>query len=317
MKKINFIFLLFCVILLTACGAEKEEKVKQEKLGDNQIYLYYVNSDKTDLVPVVYDINQDQVLKVKIAEIIKKLSKTEENEDYLSPIPKEITYKKNGIDKRYSKIDVTFQILYDSVEADTLMFFKSCVAKSLLQLDGVDTVTISLIDATGGLEEPIVESFDQDSFTLSFKSEEGYNQKGTVVLYFANEDGTALKEYRKTIELSNNMSLSRIVMELLIEGPEEEGYQATLSKNTKIQNISVKDGICYVDLSDEFYDTDNTLKNDIIVYSVINSLVELPTVSKVQFLRNGEKQEFFREGMPFDGIFERNLDLIEQEDITK
>lgn len=46
----------------------------------------------------------------------------------------------------------------------------------------------------------------------------------------------------------------------------------------------------------------------------MNSLVELPTVSKVQFLKNGEKQPFYRETMPFDGIFERNLDLIEQEE---
>jgi len=100
----------------------------------------------------------------------------------------------------------------------------------------------------------------------------------------------------------------------LIHGPEKEGYTATLSDEIKINNISVNDGICYVDLSDEFYDTSNPLKNDIIVYSVVNSLVELPTVSKVQFLKNGEKQLFFRESMPFDEIFERNLDIVEQEE---
>ena len=162
----------------------------------------------------------------------------------------------------------------------------------------------------------VSENFDQDSFTLSFGGEKGYKQTGTIILYFANETGDSLKEYRKKIEISNTTSLDRLVMESLIEGPDREGYQKTLPANTTIRNISVKDGICYVDLSDEFYNTDNTLKNDIVVYSIVNSLVELPTVSKVQFLKNGEKQQYFRETMEFDGLFERNLDLI-QEDTTE
>jgi germination protein M len=152
---------------------------------------------------------------------------------------------------------------------------------------------------------------------MSFGSDSGYKQKGTIVLYFANEDGTALKEYHRTVEITNNTSLARLVVESLIAGPEEEGYLPTISQQTTIQNISVKDSICYVDLSDEFYDVNNTLKNDIIVYSVVNSLSELPTISKVQFLKNGEKLEYFRGTMPFDGIFERNLNLIEQENTAE
>ena len=116
------------------------------------------------------------------------------------------------------------------------------------------------------------------------------------------------------MEISNTTSLDRIVIESLIEGPKREGYTATISADTTIKNIAVKDGICYLDLSDEFYNNDNPLKNDIIVYSVVNSLAELPTVSKVQFLHDGEKLQYYREAMPFDGLFERNLDIIEQED---
>jgi germination protein M len=180
----------------------------------------------------------------------------------------------------------------------------------------VETVAISLTDLANNDPETATstENFDADSFVMSFGNNNGYQQKGNIVLYFANESGEALKEYRKSIEISNNTSLAAVVVEALIEGPKQEGYQATIPENTTIRNISVKDSICYIDLSDEFYDMDNSLRNDIIVYSIVNSLAELPTVSKVQFLHNGEKQSFFRETMPFDGLFERNLDLIEQED---
>ena len=139
-----------------------------------------------------------------------------------------------------------------------------------------------------------------------------YSIRFSMSFFTAVASGDKLKEYRKSVEITNNSSLARIVVESLIAGPDGEDYTATIPENTTIRNISVKDGICYVDLSDEFYTIDNPLKNDIIVYSIVNSLVELPTVSKVQFLKNGEKQEFFRETMEFDGIFERNVDIIEE-----
>lgn len=315
MKKIKIIFFLLCAIFITACG--QEEEVDQNKtLGENQIYAYYVNSDKTDIVSEVYTLDRDKSLTDNVARVIRHLSDVEASENIQTPIPEGISYIGSKLEEKYGRLEISFNILYEAVEPDTLLFFKGCVVKTLLQMDGVDSITISLTDVASNNEETatVTEYFDQDSFTMSFGSESGYKQKGTIVLYFANQSGEALKEYRKSVEISNTTSLDRIVVEALIQGPEGEGYTATLPQNTTIRNISVKDSICYVDLSEEFYNTENPLKNDVIVYSIVNSLVELPTVSKVQFLKNGEKQEFFRETMPFDGIFERNLDLIEQEE---
>ena len=209
-----------------------------------------------------------------------------------------------------------FNVIYDNISAESLLFFKGCIAKTLLQLDGVDKVSISMTDIASQDSETatVSEMFDEESFIMSFGDAIGNKQKGTIVLYFANEKGDALKEYRKSVEISNTSSLGRTVVESLIEGPQREGYRATISEGTTIQNIAVKDGIYYVDLSEKFYNNDNPLKNDIIVYSIVNSLVDLPTISKVQFLKNGEKVQFYRETLPFDGLFERNLDIIEQED---
>lgn len=316
MKNIKILCLLLMSALLMACGAKKPNEMPLKELRENQIYLYYVNSDKTDIVPVVYTMDKNKNLKQDIIEVINKLSEPEATDEYISSIGEGLAFVGSGLETKDNKIDVTFNILYDTIDADTLLFFKCCVVKTLLQLDGVEAVTLSMRDFTNSDEETatVTETFDQSSFTMSFGKQNGYTQNGTIVLYFADESGEFLKEYRKTIEISNNTSLPKLVVESLIKGPEEAGYKATLSKKTAIKNISVKDGICYVDLSDEFYETDNPLKNNIIVYSIVNSLTELPTVSKVQFLRNGEKQQFFREVMPFDSIFEQNLDLIKQEE---
>lgn len=315
MKKIKLTVLLFFTLFVMACGKQEEKIEVQTELADNQIYAYCVNSDKTDIVQEVYILDKKKTTSQNVSEVIQYLSNVKVTEKCQSPIPDGITYKDNNLTNQRGVLEVSFEILYDSMDADSLLFFKACVVRTLLQLDGVGSVVLSLTDLTNSDPKTatVTEKFNQDSFVMSFGNANGYKQKGNIVIYFANETGESLKKYRKSVEISNNTSLARIVVEALIEGPEEKGYQATIPSKTTIRNISVKDNICYVDFSDEFYDTDNPLKNDIIVYSIVNSLVELPTISKVQFLKNGEKQQLFRETMPFDGIFERNLDLIKED----
>ena len=50
------------------------------------------------------------------------------------------------------------------------------------------------------------------------------------------------------------------------------------------------------------------------VYSIVNSLLELSNVNKVQILINGETPKVYRESISLETIFERNFDLIETEE---
>lgn len=308
--------LLLLMVILGGCNNTRTDDKETVSLSENQIYIYYVNSDRTDIVESVYTLDKDNDLSKNVRELIMHLSDMQATSDCLSPIPDSITYIDEPVENERGMIEVSFNVVYDNVSTETLLFFKGCVAKTLLQLEGVSKVTIYMNDIANPNPDTSVvsETFDEDSFTMSYGDESGNKEMGNIVLYFANPSGTALKPYRKSIEITNNMSLGRIVVDSLIEGPKNEEYIATINPQTTIKNIAVKDGICYLDLSDEFYNTDISLKNDIIVYSIVNSLAELPTVTKVQFLKDGEKMQFYRETMPFDGLFERNLDIIEQEE---
>lgn len=314
MKKNIILFLLLFLLLLAGCGKDETVLVTMPALQVNQIYVYMVNSDMTDLVPQPYSLQNKESWEEEGDALLKYLQEVPAEAEWKSPVPQGITYQECKAGKRPGNLEIRYLVVYDSVNTEDLLFFKGGVVKSLLQIEGIESVTLFLTDEMNANDETatVSESFDADSFTMSFGNDAGYKQKGTIVLYFANESGEALKEYHKTIEITNNTSLARLVVESLIAGPKREGYMATIPDTTTIRNISVKDNICYLDLSDEFYDAANPLRNDIIVYSVVNSLVELPTVSKVQFLRNGEKQELFRETLLFDGIFERDLNLNEE-----
>ncbi len=315
MKKIKGLVLVLLLGILTGCSKQPVEETEIPVLEDNEMFVFFVNADRTDVYPVPYVVEQKNNVSTLVSEVIRFMTDATATAEYQPPIPKEITFLNSEYDDTQNTVKVAFDVFYEDIDAEEMIFFKTCVAWTLLQLEEVESVSISLTDLANEDVETAttVETVDRDSFTMNFGDRQGYKQTGTIVLYFANEDGTALKEAQHTVEISNTTSLARLVVEALISGPEEAGYQETFSDETKINNISVNNGICYVDLSDEFYDTANPLRNDIIVYSVVNSLVELPTVTKVQFLKNGEKLAFFRETLPFDGIFERNLDIVERE----
>ena len=46
------------------------------------------------------------------------------------------------------------------------------------------------------------------------------------------------------------------------------------------------------------------------IYSVVNSLVELNNVNKVQITINGETNIMFRESVSLSTVFERNLNIV-------
>ena len=98
-----------------------------------------------------------------------------------------------------------------------------------------------------------------------------------------------------------------IVVEELIAGPsgQIEGLYPVINPETKIINILTKDGICYVNLDSSFLTVVNNVSAEVAVYSIVNSLVELDNINKVQILVNGEVPSTFS-----NSTFERNLDYV-------
>jgi len=98
-----------------------------------------------------------------------------------------------------------------------------------------------------------------------------------------------------------------VLVEELIAGPsgQIEWLYPSINPGTKIVNVMTKDGVCYVNLDENFLTVINNVSTDISIYSIVNSLVELSSVNKVQILVNGEAPA----GYPTN-TFERNLDIV-------
>ena len=72
------------------------------------------------------------------------------------------------------------------------------------------------------------------------------------------------------------------------------------------------DGVCYINLSGEFLTQPYNVTADVTIYSIVNTMAELSNVNKVQISVNGEDALVYRELLPLDVMYERNLDMVIQ-----
>ena len=87
----------------------------------------------------------------------------------------------------------------------------------------------------------------------------------------------------------------------------------TINPSTKVASVTVRDGVCYVNLDETFLLQPYNVTPEVTIFSIVNSLVELNNVNKVQISINGDNSGTYRERYSFTTYFERNLDLVKSE----
>ena len=96
---------------------------------------------------------------------------------------------------------------------------------------------------------------------------------------------------------------------MLIEGPKDEALEAVIPKNTKINSVELKNGVVELDLSKDFIkDVKGKENEEIIIYSIVNTLTELTEVNAVKIKIEGkEGEEFEDKEVNFEKNFVRNV----------
>ena len=131
-------------------------------------------------------------------------------------------------------------------------------------------------------------------------------KKTTPTLYYANEKGDALVKKIQNVVYESSYSIEKDVINRLIQGPFEDEYFRTLPANLQVISISVKDKICYVNFDSSFLTDALSIDGNLIVYSIVNSLTELPDIQRVQIMVDGDSNIVFRD-ISLSNPLERNL----------
>jgi germination protein M len=135
-------------------------------------------------------------------------------------------------------------------------------------------------------------------------------QTSVITLYFANQEGNGLVRESQEVHYSSNISMEKLVMEHLLEGPESEEAQSAIPDGTKLVNVSVLDGVCYVSLDEGFLNQNYNIEEPVVIYSIVNSLSEISTINQVQISVNGDTSGTYRDSFALDELYERNLDYV-------
>jgi len=201
---------------------------------------------------------------------------------------------------------------YRSLSPTTEILTRAALARTLCQIDGVDYIYIRCHgeDLTDALGMPV--GLIQDSqFVDNAGNEINSYEMVRLTLYFADGDGELLKKASRTVEYNSNISMEKLVVEQLIAGPAGEDLYATINPETSVINVTLKDGICYVNLDSHFLTVVSGVKPEIAIYSIVNSLAELPNVNKVQISVEGVENAQLADTVSLETMFERNLELVE------
>lgn len=304
-KRIRLISALLCVVLLAGCGTE------QENIGNNKITIYYLNRENTRIDASTYATNTTDSMELA-GELIEVLSQIPEDVNYHEVIH---NFSVIGYSLNENQITITVDDDYKNLDATTEVLTRAALVRTLTQISGIEYVTMKvreqeLTDRLGAQ----IGMMSASQFVDNSGNEINSYEKVKLKLYFASEAGDHLVKANRTVVYNSNISMEKLVVEQLIGGPTSDEIFPTINPDTKIVNVTVKDGICYVNLDEGFLTRVSNVSAGVTLYSIINSLVELPNVNKVQISINGETDIVFRELYDLKTVFERNLDMLNEKE---
>lgn len=287
-----------CTAVLGACGKEDAE-------GDNVYQVYYISNSETKVEMHPHEM-EAQTPEGQLEELIACLSEASPKLEY--KVPFSMGFKVLDMKLEDSKMTINVDAAYQNLSVTTEVLVRAAIVRTLTQLPDVSFVTITvegnqLYDNNGNM----VGLMNAEQFIDNDGNEINTYELAKVRLYFAGEGGTDLISFYCEKHYSTNTPLERFVVEQLIAGPggQSEGLYPSINPGTKIINVMTKDGICYVNLDENFLTVVNNVSTDVSIYSIVNSLVELSNINKVQILINGEVPSSFS-----SSVFERNLDIV-------
>lgn len=300
---LSCVILIMGLFLCTACAnrsAGREGTAYQ---------IYYVSNDETKIVEREY-VSQTTDTELLFEEVLGQLATIPEKVEYETPLASEISVRGHTLDNGLLTLD--FDESYKNLYGIREILVRASIVRTMTQLPGVERVMFTvggeqITDRMG----TAVGIMTADTFIENAGNEINAYEKVNLRLYFANETGDRLvEENRRNVVYNSNISLEKLVLEKLVEGPMAEGAYPTINPTTKVISVTVQDGTCYVNLNNDFLSQPYNVASDVTIYSITNSLVELPNVNRVQISINGETNLSYRENMSLNTVFERNLDIL-------
>lgn len=143
------------------------------------------------------------------------------------------------------------------------------------------------------------------------KSEiEDKKSKVNIILFYPSKEGSSLVASSRSATFNN--SLERTIIEEFLKGP-----QNIIPNGTKLLSVSRKEDTIILDFSKEFNNisTENPTLLNSSIYSIVNSLTEIPGIKNVIIRVEGKVPKI--NNVSFENPFKRNRNLFNRDKTAK
>lgn len=298
----------FCLSLFLMSCANKTEK---EYTG---YYIYCLDTNETKVASEKYTPKKKDTEDL-IHELIGRMEKEPKNIAYKKAIPDNVALDSYILSSE-GNLTLFWNASYGNYTGVSEILRRAAIVKTLCQIPEISSIQFYVSG------QPLADSnlnaigFMTAETFIDNTGDTAYTQTATLTMYFANSQGTGLIEVPVKITYDATIPLEQLAMEQLIKGPDDNAgnssveVRKTIPEGTEINKISVKENTCYLDLSYEFLEKRSDISDDVAIYSVVNTLVELSNINKVQFSIDGEQVLLFDDKVNFGEPFESNLNII-------
>lgn len=299
-KFISFALLVCIALAFAACGSSQESGKKT--------YAYFLDEDGDSLESEKLNM-QGVTGEEAISLVLDAVLAGPANEKYTALLPKET--EALGYTFRDGLVTVDFNENYSSMTRPREVLARAGIVRMLMQIKEVKGVVFTVkgrpITNSKGDEIGVMTA---DTFIEDTGRQINNYQHTSINLYFATEDGKGLRKEARSIYYSASMPLEWAVVERLVAGPKSRGSYAVIPANTHIISVASSDGVCYVNLDEAFASKVLSVDDRIIIYAIVNSLIEDCHVNAVQISIAGETDIDFGSGIRLNQPFTEDRSLV-------
>ena len=295
-------------ILCTGCQKNSDEDYKG-------YYIFGLDANETKVAYEKYTPVSKNTEEL-VEEFLNKMSDKPEDVYMKKAVPDDVTID-NYVISEEGSLSIYFNSSYGNYTGVPEILRRAAIVKTLCQVPGVEDVQFYVAGqplTTSNMEAVGIMTASQ--FIDNTGGETSYKQNATLNMYFFDYKGTALVEVPVEITYDATIPLEQLAIEQLMKGPysiegiNKKSVLPTIPAGTRLNNVTIKENTCYVDFSSDFLNKRKSVTSDVAIYSVVNTLVELPAINKVQFSIDGGQVLEYSDSVGFGEPFERNLDLV-------
>ena len=295
---------LLITSLFTACGRRKAD-------NGNVYKVFYPDKDYASIVSEERRVVSENSA-VMLDSLMEILKETPADGKGNAPITSDIIPLSYSYENQ--KAVINFPKAYKELDRTREILIRASVVETLTQLDEVRMVSFlvegrELRDNDGDL----IGDMTADSFINNTGVELNSYARTNVTLYFTDIDGKSLKRYDEDVVYNTNMAMEKLAVETLISGPfnvNEQNAFPTLSPDTKLLSVTVKDRIAYANFDSSVREEPYNVTEETALYSIVDTLTALPGIDQVQISVEGSTEGVFMDHMRLDELYERNDEII-------